>query len=206
MYLGKGAEGHQMKESDLRGLFTVALLALVPVAAVAQVTASNQTAVTSAPAGSPVAGYRMGGGDKLRMTIYGEPDLSGEFAVNGAGVVSLPLIGDVGARGLTVSEFATAVEDKFKAGYLLDPKVSVEITNFRPYYIMGEVGKAGEYGYSDGLTVMNAIARAEGFTYRAQQKRIFIKPYGKTVETEVPLTADLVVQPGDTIRIAERHF
>lgn len=195
-----------MKESDLRGLFTVALLTLVPVAACAQVPASNQTAVASAPAGSPAAGYQMGGGDKLRMTIYGEPDLSGEFAVNGAGVVSLPLIGDVGARGLTVSEFATAVENKFKAGYLLDPKVSVEITNFRPYYIMGEVGKAGEYGYSDGLTVMNAIARAEGFTYRAQQKRIFIKPYGKTVETEVPLTADLVVQPGDTIRIAERHF
>lgn len=206
MYLGAGAEGHQMKELDLRGLFTVALLTLVPAAAVAQVSTSDQSVAAVAPAGSPVAGYRMGGGDKLRMTIYGEPDLSGEFAVNGAGMVSLPLIGDVSARGLTVSEFATAVENKFKAGYLLDPKVSVEITNFRPYYIMGEVGKAGEYGYSDGLTVMNAVARAEGFTYRAQQKRVFVKPYGKTQEVEVPLTADLMVQPGDTIRIAERHF
>jgi len=177
---------------------------LSPLPALAQTGATPDAgaAVTK----SPSMDYQLGNGDKVQVTVYGEPDLSGSFAVNGQGNVSLPLIGDVAASGLTLPQFSQSVEDHFKAGYLLNPKVSVEVTSFRPYYIMGEVDKAGEYPYTDGLNVINAIARAEGFTYRAQQKRVFIKHYGETQEVEVPLTNDLLVQPGDTIRIAERHW
>jgi len=150
--------------------------------------------------------YRLGSGDKLRLTVYGEPDLGGEFVVDGSGKVSVPLIGEVQAQGLTVSEFREMVEARLKDGYLLTPRATAEVTNYRPYYILGEVGKAGEYAYVDGLSVINAIARAEGFTYRAQQKRVFIKSYGSDKETEYPLTPELLAQPGDTIRIAERYF
>jgi len=171
------------------------------------VSAFCQAPSPSAPAANTViAAYELGSGDRIRLTVYGEADLSGEFAVNGEGVVSLPLIGNVKAAGMTVSQLSESIATQFKAGYLLDPKVSIEVINFRPYYIMGEVSKTGEYPYTDGLNVINAIARAEGFTYRAQQKKVFIKHFGDVTETEVPLTTDLLVMPGDTIRIAERHF
>ena len=182
----------------------VLLIIMSPMTALAQAgVAPDAGAVATTSASTD---YQLGSGDKVQVTVYGEPDLSGSFAVNGQGTVSLPLIGDVAASGLTLPQFSQSVEDHFKAGYLLNPKVSVEVTSFRPYYIMGEVDKAGEYPYTDGLNVINAIARAEGFTYRAQQKRVYIKHYGETQEVEVPLTNDLLVQPGDTIRIAERHW
>jgi len=173
----------------------------MPVSALCQAAAPVPASSSSA-----TVGYALGSGDKIRLTVYGENDLSGEFAVNGEGMVSLPLIGSVKASGLTVAQLGQSVAERFKAGYLLDPKVSIEVINFRPYYIMGEVTKTGEYAYTDGINVINAIARAEGFTYRAQQKKVFIKHFGDSVESEVPLTNDLLVMPGDTIRIAERHF
>ena len=172
----------------------------MPISAFCQAAAPVPVSSTQA---QTTAGYALGSGDKI--TVYGEADLSGEFAVNGEGMVSLPLIGSVKASGLTVAQLGQAVAERFKAGYLLDPKVSVEVINFRPYYIMGEVTKTGEYAYTDGINVINAIARAEGFTYRAQQK-VFIKHFGESTESEVPLTNDLLVMPGDTIRIGERHF
>ncbi|UDF05058.1 polysaccharide biosynthesis/export family protein [Asticcacaulis sp. AND118] len=185
----------------MRRILLLALAICLPVTVQTQA----QTRPASAVEGQERV-YRLGSGDKVRVTVYGEPDLSGEFAVDGTGSVSIPLIGEVSAQGLTVADFRAAVENKFKDGYLLNPRVSAEVTNYRPYYIMGEVGKAGEYPYVDGLSVVNAIARAEGFTYRAQQKRIFIKSYGSEQETEVMLSPELRVYPGDTIRIAERHF
>jgi len=180
------------------------LLLLSPVQVFAQDAASPAAAAPAVHSLNLV--YVLGAGDKVHVTVYGEPDLSGDFAVNGTGDISFPLIGDVHAAGLTVTDLGASVQDHLKAGYLVDPKVSVEITSFRPYYIMGEVAKTGEYPYSDGLNVINAIARAEGFTYRAQKKRVFIKHFGETNEVEVPLTNDLLVMPGDTIRISERHW
>lgn len=150
--------------------------------------------------------YKLGSGDKMHITVYGEPDLSGDFAVDGQGNISMPLIGAVAAANMTADDLAQSITSKLKQGYLLDPKVSIEVTDFRPYYIMGEVNKPGEYPYANGLNVINAVARAEGFTYRAVQKRVFIKHSGESTEEEVALTPDLQVMPGDTIRIAERHW
>ena len=150
--------------------------------------------------------YRLGSGDKIRVITFGEESLTGEFFIGGSGNVSLPLIGEVSAIGLSVSEFQGAVEAKLKEGYLKEPRVSVEVLNYRPFYILGEVEKPGTYPYTNGLTVLNAVATAEGFTYRANMRRVFIKRAEGEKEEEFPLTQETVVEPGDTIRIAERFF
>jgi len=153
-----------------------------------------------------VAAYRLGAGDKIRVITFGEESLTGEFQVGGSGKVSLPLVGEVQAAGLTVAEFQKGVETALKDGYLREPRVSVEVLNYRPFYILGEVNKPGEYPYTNGLTVMNAVATAEGFTYRANMKKVFIKRADSEKEEPFPLTSTTPVAPGDTIRIAERFF
>ena len=153
-----------------------------------------------------LAAYRLGSGDQVRVIVFGEEDLSGEFVVDGAGMVSLPLVGEVPAGGKTLQEFRSQVEALLSDGYLTDPRVSAEVLNYRPFYSLGEVEESGEYPYTDGLTVMNAVARAGGFTYRANTRVVFIKRADTNQEVELPLTASVRVMPGDTIRIAERFF
>lgn len=155
---------------------------------------------------SDVDNYRLGAGDKVRVTTFGEPTLTGEFSVGGAGVVSFPLIGDVSAQGATVSEFRDRITRALSNGYLVDPRVSVEVLTFRPFYVLGEVGKPGEYPYTESLTVLNAVALAGGFTYRANTGKVLIKHQNESQEREYPLTVGTAVLPGDTIRITERYF
>ena len=150
--------------------------------------------------------YRLGPADRIRVTVYNEASMSGEFQVDGEGMVSLPLIGEVKASGLTLREFQTKTEARLSDGYLRDPSVSAEVLNFRPYYILGEVAKPGEYPFTNRLTVLNAIATAEGFTYRANKKIVALKPADATEESRVELTPTTRVMPGDTIRILERMF
>ena len=157
-------------------------------------------------AAADAAGYQLGAGDKLRVTTFGEPTLTGEFTVGGNGVVSLPLVGDVSAQGVTVSEFRDRFVTALKDGYLVDPRVSVEVLTYRPFYVLGEVNRPGEYPYTNSLTVQNAVATAGGFTYRANTRRVFIKHQNETTEREYPLTVGATVAPGDTVRIGERFF
>ena len=150
--------------------------------------------------------YTLGVGDQLRVIVFGEENLSGEFVVDSSGHISMPLIGEVKASGSTIRGFQKSVEAQLLDGYLKDPRVSAEVMNFRPYYILGEVNASGEYPYSNGLTVLNAVATAGGFSYRANKKAVFIKRAGEQTEVRYPLTVSTPVQPGDTIRIAERLF
>ena len=163
--------------------------------------------VASAEAPAPdLTDYRLGSGDKIRVIVYGEESLSGEFLVSGNGKISLPLIGEVQAAGLTVNAFQAEVQDAFRGGYLKEPRVSAEVLNYRPFYIMGEVTKPGEYPYTNGLTVFNAVATAGGFTYRANKGRVYIKRSTEGEEHSYPLSSTTAVAPGDTIRIGERFF
>lgn len=164
------------------------------------------TAAQSGPAPFQPGDYVLGSGDKLRVIVYGEEALSGEFVVSGNGMLSMPLVGELQAAGRTVRDFQNAYEEKLRDGYLRDPRVSAEVLNFRPFYILGEVNKPGEYPYTSGLTVLNAIATAGGFTYRAQMKKVFIRRAGEGEEKAYALSSGLSVAPGDTIRIAERFF
>lgn len=168
---------------------------------------SNQTTY-AAPQNYSNEGYvyRLGSGDKIRVIVFDEPTLSGEFFVNGEGKVSMPLIGEVRAGGLTVSQLQTAITRALANGYLRRPQVSAEVLNFRPFYILGEVQKPGMYPYSDGLIVDNAVALGGGYTYRADKRKYYIKHESSSSEQEVPAGGAILVQPGDTIRISERYF
>ena len=150
--------------------------------------------------------YRLGTGDRLRLNVFGEDNLSGEFVVGGAGTVSLPLIGDIKATGKSPVELKTDIEAALADGYLKAPRVNIELLNYRPFYVLGEVANSGEYTYSEDMTVLNAVATAGGFTYRANKKSVFIKRAGAAAEERFALTATTPVQPGDTIRIGERLF
>jgi polysaccharide export outer membrane protein len=166
----------------------------------------GQDAFAQSVSSNTVDTYRLGSGDMIHVNVFDEPDLGGDFNVSGDGKISLPLIGDTVAAGRTVSELQDAVAAAFSGRYLRDPKVNIQVIKFRPFYIYGEVGKPGEYPFSNGITVLNAVALAEGFTYRANKKKVFIRRVNESKETEVPITSDLVVEPGATLRIAERHF
>ncbi len=175
---------------------------------------AQEAAAPAAPPPPPAAmvtapvdeGYILGVGDRVRVVVFGEANLSGEFAIDSTGHVALPLIGDLPAQGLSLRAFERKVEDALKQGYLQDPRVSAEVLNFRPYYILGEVARPGTYPYTSGLTVYNAVATAGGFTYRANQGSVRIKRQGEDKEMNVKLTPSLLLQPGDTIRIKERWF
>ncbi len=149
--------------------------------------------------------YKLGAGDQIRITVFNEPDLTGPFTVGSQGMIAYPLVGTIRAGGLTVPEFTTALQTAL-ATYVRNPSVSVEVTNYRPFFILGEVQRPGTYPYSASLTVPNAVATAGGFTYRANQSRVFIRHANEGVERSYPLTVATPVLPGDTVRIGERLF
>jgi protein involved in polysaccharide export with SLBB domain len=167
---------------------------------------ANYSASAPAATTGAVDAYRLGSGDKLSINVFGENELSGEFLVGDDGRVDLPLIGAVPAQGQSVTEFQNAVVARYSAGYLKDPKVSVSVLNYRPFFIQGEVGKGGEYPYKAGLTVREAVAIAGGFTYRANTDKVFIRRAGADQEVEVSLAQRVPINPGDIVRVPERFF
>lgn len=167
---------------------------------VAPLSGDEPAAVRSVPE------YRLGAADKVRVNVFGEEALTGEFIVGGSGKVSLPLIGEVQAAGLTIGQFQEEIAQALRQGYINEPRVSAEVLNYRPFYILGEVKKPGEYPYTNNLTVLNAVATAEGFSYRANTRVVYIKRADGVGEQAFPLTTATQVAPGDTIRIGERFF
>lgn len=153
-----------------------------------------------------VGDYQLDAGDKIRLNVFGEEELSGEFVVSSAGLLSIPLAGDIPAKGRTIQDVQRSVEAALRAGYILNPQVSAEVLTYRPFYVLGEVNKPGTYPYAAGLTVLNAVATAGGFTYRGDTRRIFIRRDGSQREEVYKVTSTLQVAPGDTLRIAERLF
>jgi polysaccharide export outer membrane protein len=152
-----------------------------------------------------LADYRLGTGDELRVNVFGEPDLTGVYVVGSGGTIAFPLVGEVDATSLSVAEFGVELQAKL-AGFIRQPIVSVEVTNYRPFFILGEVAQPGTYPYSARLTVPNAVATAGGFTYRANTRRVFIKHANEESERAYELTTTTPVLPGDTVRIVERRF
>ena len=148
--------------------------------------------------------YRLGSGDRLRVIVFGEEDLSGEFEVDDTGAVSFPLIGQVDARGKSLRSFERAVRELLRDGYLKDPRVNAQVLNYRPFYIIGEVDEAGEYPFVSGMHVLNAVALAGGYTYRANTKKVLITRRG--LASEFPATPETRLHPGDLIRVLERFF
>ena len=148
-------------------------------------------------------GYRLGAQDRIQMTVYRQPELSGPFALDGEGYVAVPLVGEILAAGLTTRQLENEIELRLKNdGFLVEPQVGVALLTYRPFYVLGEIAKPGSYEYRDGMTVINAVALAGGYSYRADVDDVIIER-GDCQMTTMP---DTVVQPGDVIKVQERFF
>lgn len=153
------------------------------------------------------AGYRLGPEDRLRIIVFGQPTLSGEFTVDGTGVLSYPLVGNVPAGGMTTAELQQTIVHKLDSEYLVNPSVSVEVVTRRPFYVIGEVQKPGNYPYVTDMTVLNAVAVAGGFTYRARKNQFYIKRLDKDGRmVRVLANSGTLLRPGDTLEVNERAF
>jgi protein involved in polysaccharide export with SLBB domain len=150
--------------------------------------------------------YRLGSGDKVHVTVFDEADLSGDFQVDATGLIRMPLIGQVRAGGLTAHEVESGIASALAQGYLNDPKVAVEITTYRPFYIVGEVLKPGEYPYANGMTASSAIALAGGFTPKAVDSVIYVRHQGENQERRLAATDATAIRPGDVVRVDSTAF
>lgn len=170
---------------------------------------ANCTTVPETPAPEPIVvptQLTIGSGDQLTITVLDQADLTGTYTVTEAGNISMPLIGSIGARGRTTTSLAEAIEASLRNGYLRAPDVTVQVAQYRPIFVMGEVGNAGQYPYVVGLTVQQAIATAGGFGPRANQYTVeIVRPTG---QGSVAFRAELnvTVLPGDTITVRQRLF
>ncbi|MGA9601652.1 MAG: polysaccharide biosynthesis/export family protein [Methylocystis sp.] len=145
-------------------------------------------------------------GEKVRILVFGEDRLSGEYEIDPAGNLSLPLAGTIKAAGLSKTQLEKDLSKRFRGEYLRDPKVTVDVVGFHPFYIMGEVGRPGEFPFRSGLNVMSAIALAGGPTYRASRSTVLIKHTDETGFRGYPLNAEIPILPGDLIKLPERYF
>ena len=151
-------------------------------------------------------GYRVGAGDRLTIRVAGEPELTADYLVDGAGNISMPYIKTTHIGGLTAAEAEQMIAAKLRGGFLRNPSVSVQVTTTRPFYILGEVNSAGSFSYTSGMTVQNAVAIAGGYSPRADQGNVLItrKNVNGTATLKVPVTTQ--IYPGDIVYIRERWF
>lgn len=162
--------------------------------------------LTDTPSEAPASDYVLGHGDRIRVTVFGHDDLSGEFLVSENDTIAMPLVGVLDFSAATVSEAQQMVVDALKPDYLLNPRVSIEVLEYRPFYIIGEVNNPGPYPYVNGMTVMEAVALGGGFTYRARTNRVMIirATDDTREERSIPVTDEVL--PGDVVRVTERFL
>lgn len=152
------------------------------------------------------APYILDSGDRVRITVFEQESLTNTYSVDQSGYIAFPLVGSVPARGVTVGQLESSIAGKLRNGYLRDPDVSVEVDRYRPVFVMGEVGAAGQYSYVPGMTVQKAVAMAGGFSARAQQGSVDItRAVNGEVMTGRVRTSDPLL-PGDTVYVRERLF
>jgi protein involved in polysaccharide export with SLBB domain len=161
----------------------------------------------SVPAAPYNVASHLQSGDQLKVIVFGEDALSGIYDISPDGTVTMPLIGSVRAAGRTTSDLARVLTQAYASGkFLQEPKISISVVSYRPFYIFGEVLTPGKYPYTSGLNVLTAVATAGGFTYRASKSSVLIRHAGDDVWQEYSLAAPILLQPGDLIRVPERYF
>ena len=190
-----------LKAHSILRFFLLTLLLLIFSAAIAQESDSPVIADTAT-----TAKYKLGAGDVIIITVHNHADLSGTFQLDGTGTVSMSLIGTVDAAGLTAPQLETRIVNLLKPDYLVNPRVTVRVQNYRPYYLIGEVNSTGAFNYVQGMTYLTAIAIAGGYSYRAKKGIVFVIRGDDPGKEEIELEVEEKVQPGDIIRVAERLF
>lgn len=154
------------------------------------------------------SGYRLAPGDKLKVNVFNEPDLSGEYQISDDGRIAFPLIGELRVAGSSAEEFRQHLIEALRNGFVRNPRVTVEIANYRPINVIGEVRNAGQYTYRPGISIKDAIAMAGGYTYRANTGTVYVTRAsgGEQISIDLKSKDDATVMPGDNIRIPERYF
>ena len=193
-----------------RGIGRTLGLAIAPLAmALAGCAASSLPTIGVADANAAMSqGYRVSGGDKIRVSVFDEPTLTGEYDIGLDGGLSLPLLGTIPAQGKSAEQLAQAIAAALsEGGYVNDPRVAVDVAMHRPFFILGEVQAPGEYPYAGDLTVEQAIAKAGGYTPRAARSEVVLRRASWAEPRRIKLgTAPLLIAPGDTIRVEEAFF
>lgn len=152
-------------------------------------------------------GYRLGGGDQVRIITFGEDQLTGNFRVDDRGNIALPLLGDVKAEGSTPEQLSSLVSSELRRRKLLqDPSVAVEVAAYRPVFVLGEVAKPGQYPYQPGMTMLTTVAVAGGFTYRGVQDYASVVRTAGDQAHAGKVTPLSFIAPGDVINVFERRF
>ena len=177
-------------------------LVLVGLSFVATACSSNSGPLAPEVAVDPDAEYKLGIGDQLRVTVFGQEELSGEFEVDSAGRITLPLVADMRVVGSSVNEVEAMIFDALSPDYLQNPVVSVEVLTYRDFFILGEVANPGPYDYVGKMTVITAVAIAGGFTYRAVEDEFIITRDGR----QFAAGKESPVLPGDVVEVRERFF
>ncbi len=156
----------------------------------------------------PTAGpYTLGTGDEIRLTVFGQPQLSTTYFVSPQGTISVPLIGDVPASTRTSEQLGAEIAEDLQSRHMVvDPSVSVDILMYRPIYVLGEVEKPGAYPYQPGLTMLSAVALAGGFTYRGVTSGGIVVRTSHGVAERGRVKPDSFLEPGDVLTITERFF
>lgn len=185
---------------------TWAVLAMMPLVAACTTTAGPALSATEFQQRYPATLGKLGPGDRIRVALYGDEALTGEYDVAGDGAVSLPLVGAVPAAGLTIDQFRHALETRLSQGFYQSPRVSAQVLSVQPIYVLGEVNHAGAFPFAIDMTLSKAAALAGGYTYRARETVVGIRRAGADREVIVAADKALVLAPGDTVRILERHF
>jgi len=150
--------------------------------------------------------YLLDSGDRVRIFVYGQPNLSRTYNVDGGGFISVPLIGTVRARNITTHQLEISIGNLLATQYVKDPQVSVQISQYRPFFILGEVRRAGQYPFVSGMTVQTAVAIAGGYSDRAYEKSVKMTRVINGYRTVVKVAPHEPVYPGDTINVRERFF
>jgi protein involved in polysaccharide export with SLBB domain len=148
--------------------------------------------------------YRLTVGDKVRVTVFDLAAETAEYTIDQTGAIAVPALEPLVITQMTTKEAADAVSKAFaQAGLYRRARVSVDVVSFGPFYVLGEVGKAGEFAYRPGMSLFAAVALAGGHTYRANRGHVYIRRATDTIETEYELTSDIAILPGDVVRIPE---
>ena len=195
-----------MTRAMIRGVLVCGALLAVALLVSGCAGGSLSEAEQQSLAAAAIAPAKLQPGDKININVFGEDKLSGEYQIDQGGQISLPLAGTIEAQGLTQTELEQALAKKFRSQYLKNPKVTVTIATLRPYYVMGEVEKPGEFAYKSGLNVLTAMAIAGGPTYRASRSTVQIQRRGETSMRDYPISASVPILPGDVMRVPERYF
>ncbi len=167
---------------------------------------SYENAQARLPIRQSLGSYTLGPNDQVRVQVYNEATITGDYVVDGAGFLAIPVAGRIKATGLTTQQLERRITSKLNGGILKDARVTVQVSAYAPFYIRGEVKKPGEFPYKPGITLGDAVALAGGYTYRADESRAFVRSAGTGVEIARPLDVDPPITPGDNIRIPERFF